>query len=547
MIRLLLMLWLGIFTTTAMLMIMYWRDGQYAPTSSELWLYFGLLPLALSLLLCSPFLFWAWWKKRQAAQTQDTSTEPHSAHALTTTAEATWIELNVFSAAVQSALGENQALLPAMQHSISPELDPALFNAAGHPILSYRIQALDLDGLDQDAFDEQPWDTQQQHVRKPSVIDDADERLALEEGDAEWSAEDSAIDVSGACQRMRALLQQQLEQHIEVLQQIAAHLQRSALFYHTPVAQVYRLHPAWIDPEHEQAFEQQESIQHNRQAVSRLDQLNVVLILAERVSGLWDEHKSRAYIQSFLQQLGIAEQQIQLQYHYFAKENSYTAWLEQLAQIEQQHSQVSLLLVLDSEIDQVLIDEKIGYRNSYIASEFGSSCCIASRSVLIEALQPQRVLHLSHDQRDIASSLEQLKLKQLPQFQPLALEPQPSTAQQAQATPSAPQALEQGRQQQRQDEHCFVMLLQHSSNRKLLRKLQLQFAQTSIDMQQMLFAMDSLGDSDDLAMLFGFMLALQVDPEMHSIVHSSEHPHHAVFTAPATAHARGANNLTVLG
>lgn len=185
--------------------------------------------------------------------------------------------------------------------------------------------------------------------------------------------------------------------------------------------------------------------------------------------------------------------------------------------------------MLDSEIDQARVDEKSHHARDYVASEFGSSCCIASAELEIEALEPQRVLHLSQQQRDIGNSLEQLRL---------SLSANPQSLEQLEAPHQALFAA------QIQDEQRFVMLLNPSRDRALLKKQQLQFARTSIEMQHMLFAVDSLGDSDDLAMLFGFMLALQFDAEIYAMVHSSQHPQHAVFSSPPSAHPQADKKQT---
>lgn len=507
------MLWLGVFSCTAVIMIMYWRDDHYAPQASELWLYFAVLPVALSVLICSPLLLWKWWQKRQAAEMpQATTTADPQVPAQDAAHQMTWHRLNVYSAAVQSALGENQTLLQAIQDSNSPELDPELCNLQGNPMLSYRITDLALDGFE----------TGDIAALRPDVIDSNAQDIDVVDVD---------VDLRASEQRILALLQQQLEQHLPSLQQIAAHLQRSAMFYQMPVAQEYRLHPAWHHPEHEEiieAFEQQ-SATHSSQVLARLDQLNVIVVLAEYFLARWDEHNSTIYIQHFLQQLGIAEQQVQFQYHYLAKATGYTDWLACLEQIAQQHQQVSLLLVLDSEIDQARVDEKSHHARDYVASEFGSSCCMASAELEIEALEPQRVLHLSQQQRDIGNSLEQLRL---------SLSANPQSLEQLEAPHQALFAA------QIQHEQRFVMLLNPSRDRALLKKQQLQFAQTSIEMQHMLFAVDSLGDSDDLAMLFGFMLALQFDAEIYAMVHSSQHPQHAVFSSPPSAHPQADKKQT---
>lgn len=93
-----------------------------------------------------------------------------------------------FSSFALSAFGEDDAIIDELKNFKSPELDHSLTNNYGLPVLSYRITALD------------------------------------EQLDADSTIEE------GRTARIKALIQQQLEQQCEILYSIAEHLKQSAFF-----------------------------------------------------------------------------------------------------------------------------------------------------------------------------------------------------------------------------------------------------------------------------------------------------------------------------
>lgn len=456
MIKVILMVIMAVFFSVALLVTWYWRDAAYAPDSLDLIRYFILLPLGLSFVLLSPYLLMKWYKQRMDNKakehvTESTATLPSEA----TEYKTEWLHLQVFSADAQSVLGKNENLLDALILLRGPMLDSTLVDGVGNPILSYRMTDLDT-GSDID------------------------------------SSEHAALQ-----QRIYLLLQQQLEQHVETLYCVAQQLKKSACFYETASAYQYRVHPAWVDPQavDDLAEEQQAVVA----PLARLDVLNIHLLLSEHLLHRWDEVESTDQIQVYLQTLGIFAEQIQFHYHYLSKQHSYQDWMEQLKQIEQQHQQISLVILADSEIDQACIDEKIAITPNYIPAEFASSCCISSLEVKVENLEPIKSVQIVLHEDRLVSSLERLKITELEQYA---------------------------------SDQAFVLILDHPANIKTVKTLAQHFAQTPIEPQHYIYSAPSLGHTDNLSNPFGFMLALQIKEPNYSMVYTVEQPKTQVFITP---------------
>ena len=259
MIKLIIGTFSSIFILVSMAIIYYWRDIQYDPSSMDLIAYFILLPAVLSLILLSPYLIYQAYqhqKKRKETQQQarlqqqkSNQLEREKNNVKTETIQ--WLALNIFSSFAVNALGENETIVEQMKKFSSPELDANLINAYGLPVLSYRITAID-DDLQQSQYDDD--------------IDLANTRIS----------------------RIKALIQQQLEQQTEILWQLAEHLKKSALFYDVELAYQYRIHPAWVTSD-DQNGDQYEDIEPQVEQVSRLNCLNIHVLLADNLLPIWDE------------------------------------------------------------------------------------------------------------------------------------------------------------------------------------------------------------------------------------------------------------------
>lgn len=289
--------------------------------------------------------------------------------------------------------------------------------------------------------------------------------------------------------RIQALLQQQLEQNTESLWSIAEHLKQSALFYEGQLAHEYRMHPAWIDPsiEHNDELETERSIEQ----VARLNQLNIHVVLAEDLLHTWDESSTQEKVAEFLNELGIIPQKFHVEFHYWGKETAYKQWMDVLKQLSKAELDVSFVMVVDSEIDQDSIDEKTWISDHYIPSEFVASCCIAGTSVLINQMTPQKVIKIALNEHQLFNTLEQLQSQTLVQYD---------------------------------QEQPFVMQLDDATDIKVIKRLEQNFSETPIEQHHYLFMKQSIGQTENLAKIFGFMLGMHASEDLVTLVYSCDQP-----------------------
>jgi len=72
-------------------------------------------------------------------------------------------------------------------------------------------------------------------------------------------------------------------------------------------------------------------------------------------------------------------------------------------------------------------------------------------------------------------------------------------------------------------EQRFVLVLDDPAEIKLLKKLEQNFAETAIEAHHYLYSKNSLGHTQPLAKVFGFMLSLHFKDELYGYVYSAEH------------------------
>ena len=141
--------------------------------------------------------------------------------------------------------------------------------------------------------------------------------------------------------------------------------------------------------------------------VPRLNRLSIHFILSDELLHTWDESSTQEKLQEYLGQLGFIPQKFHVEHHYWGKETAYKNWLDLLEQIEKMQDSVSLIFATDSEIDQDTIDEKTWVSEHYIPSEFASSCCIAPTTVVINGLEPQKIIKIALNESQLFNTLEQ--------------------------------------------------------------------------------------------------------------------------------------------
>ncbi len=138
------------------------------------------------------------------------------------------------------------------------------------------------------------------------------EDLDQQHGDGSAHEQDESC-LSLRQQRIMALIQQQIEQHITLLSLISAQLKCSSLFYESQHLHEYRMHPAWTDLSLADT-EQGELAQLEQ--VYRLDRLNLHILLSAELVDVWDDSHSNTAIQRILDEMGIILEKIHLEYHY---------------------------------------------------------------------------------------------------------------------------------------------------------------------------------------------------------------------------------------
>lgn len=452
MIKIILGVFVTVFVLVSSIVVLYWRDVNYDPATQDLLIFFGLIPFAMTLLMVMPFLIKKWYQEQQEKKNNPTLASEQDETVPLAPEQVEWLHLNVFSSGALSALGENDSIWDEIKNFKSAELDQKLQNGYGLPILSYRIA--DLDDL---------------------LGDDNEEDFTS---------------LSARQRRISALIKQQLEHQSQTLWQVAEHLKKSSLFYEGQLVQEYRMHPAWIDPHAE--VDDEPTLDRRAEQVARLNQLQIHLILAEDLLHTWDESDTQEQVEQFLSSLGYIPQKFHVEFHYWGKETAYKNWLDLLQQIEKSPETMSLILAVDSEIDQDTVDEKTWVSEHYIPSEFIGSCCLAATSVLINELLPQKMIKIALNEAQLSNTLQHLSYEKLEQYQ---------------------------------QEQPFVMQLDDITDLKVVKRLEHNFAQTPIEQHHYLFMKQSLGQTENIAKVFGFMLALQSPDDLVTLVYCCEQPY----------------------
>ncbi|WP_111885472.1 hypothetical protein [Acinetobacter sp. CFCC 11171] len=454
---------IGTFSTLFVLctafVIFYWRDTGYDPTAFDLVTYFLLLPLALCAIILSPYLLYKGIqhqkeKKLEAEKRAEEQAEQQQLEAIEQAKpkpiDVQQFRLNVYSSAAWHSFGENEQIIQDIQQFKSPELDDKLFNAYGLPVLSFRIKDLD--------------------------------ELTNEEADDEYSA------ITMREKRIQSLIQQQLEQHVESLFLIAEHLKQSALFYDSELAYQYRMHPGWVDPDYTQD-EHPEHLANNEQQVSRLNRLNVHILLADNLIHQWNDDYAQIIQQYLSDGFSIIPEQIHIEPHFIGTQVAYSEWLSILEMISKQKFEVSLILNADSEIDQEWIDEKMWLQEKYIAAEFASSWCLAASEVQVRGLTPNKVLQVVAHEPELKRNLELKALNNLDQYD---------------------------------QEQPFLLMLDDATDMKVVKKLQHKFNETAIETYHFLYTKQNLGNTQQLAKIFGFMLGMHLPEELTAMIYSTD-------------------------
>ncbi|MCE6235409.1 hypothetical protein [Acinetobacter pittii] len=270
--------------------------------------------------------------------------------------------------------------------------------------------------------------------------------------------------------RMMSLIRQQLEQNIENLYLLAEHLKRSTLFYESQQAREYHMHPAWVDPDSEY-----DDVEMPIVEVYRLNRLNLHILLSEDLLHIWNDDHSNELILEFFTEIGISAQKIHIEYHFFGEQLAYQELMHLLKGIHKREHEMFFLVVADSEIDQDLIDEKSWMIKDYIPAEFAASCLLADPLVKIQELEPTKALKVVVGQQDTAKLFNNFEFNDLPQHE---------------------------------GDEPYVLILSDQTDIKVSKKLQQHFLQTPVEPHHYIYVKSSLGHTQHLADIYGFMLSM---------------------------------------
>ncbi len=447
---------LALILLTSALVIYYWRDVQYDPTAMEMLQFFILLPVFSGLLLLSPWLIYTSLKayqtakaeKLEAAENQEKQLQQQSELEKNKDKPVEERTLKIYSSAAIHSFGENHEIIDAMQAFKSPELDETLVNHYGLPILSYRIRHLD-------------------------------ELLAeVEEDDTLHSMR---------LQRINLLIQQQMEQHAESLYHIATHLRKSAMFYDAETAYEYRMHPGWINEQ----FDEENEIENPFEQVARLNKLNLHILLPATLIHIWPDHAQQTLIEQLEQQYEIVQRQIHVEFHYVDHHNAYALWLNLLNDIQQQHEQVSLVIAVQSEIDQEWLEQQLWQSEQYLPGEYAASICLSAPQLNIEDLMEIKSIKTLKHVKNISEYLQQ----QCPNFA-----------------------------EQLQQEAAFVLLLDDPLQINTSKKIQQYLGTAGIELHHGLYCHSYLGSTVEMKALFGIFLCMQMNDDVITLAYTVQHP-----------------------
>lgn len=438
------------------LVIYYWRDTQYDPSNIDFLLYFGILPLLICLLLLTPYFIYKAvksYKQRQQEQKdrahkslQAQQQELENKEELDQAIED--YTLNIFSAAAWHSFGENAEILQHMKQFKSPELDSELLNRFGLPILTYRIHSVDR-LLEENRTNEEMLPTLRE-------------------------------------QRIQQLIQQQLQQHEESLSLISEQLKRSALFYDHELAYQYRMHPGWIQ---ENYCEDEENIVSNPTAASRLNRLNLHILLVDHMTGDWSDLYQEQLISQIQQQYALLPAQIHIEFHFLSADRAYSALLDLVQEISAQSYEISLIIMADSEINQDYLDQQFWQNEDYIAAEYTASWCLSAHDLEVEGMMPSRILTLSKYVTDLYAYLSQHQVDLSSQ-------------------------LEQA--------HPFLVLLDDTTQPKTMKIIQKKITNIDLEPEHAIYPQSYVGHTQHLAAVFAAILSSHLSDNVITIGYSTQ-------------------------
>lgn len=449
---------LSIYTTVLLLtffsVLFFWRDTTYNPNLNDFIDCFLVLPLLLTVTVLSPYFMYKGWKhyqKKQMVNAQESVNKEQEKQSIKANpVEVRQFQLNIFSAEAWHNFGENETILEEVKQFNSPTLDPYLCNTYGLPILSFRIQSLD-------------------------------ERLELEDTEE--------ISMTMREKRIEQLLIHQINKHSQTLLQVSNHLNRSAMYYDSALVDQYRMHPAWMDSNHN-INETMDDVCPSIEPIAKLNRLNIHVFLPENLVDYWNNFLHQRVQEICVEDYSLLSTQMVVECHFVHHKTAYSTLLELLDKISQQEHEFSFIINLDSEIDQKWLDERRWQTEHYIPAEFASSWCLCTDKTKIFDLEPLKTLNIILNEEYSCKFLQNIQPSQLAQFE---------------------------------QNHPFVLFLDDINDNQISQKLHSTFAETAIQTHHFLYLKQNFGHTQHLAQIFSFMLGIHLPEDVIGMVYSVEH------------------------
>lgn len=459
MLKIILSTLISVFIVVGTVVVFYWRDAKFDPSLQDMLIFLGLIPFGISLAVLSPYVVIKWLKYRKDKKIEQSKQEENSNEVVEEKEQTPveYVKLQVIAASVESTTGKNQEIIDRLAEHFSAELDPKLVDSHGLATLSYRIQSVD---------------------------------------DLEQDTDEIGLAENGLHKRICSLILSQLHENVETLSYIAEHFKQSAMFYDQQLAYEYRMHPAWINPNAE-IEDEEEAV--TPQQVYRLNKINVHIVLASTLLHTWDEALSNQILEQFLNEVGILPQQVLVDYHYLSADNAYYTWGNLLKKIEKQDHEISFMLVVDSEIDQETLNERLWIAEKYVPAEFMSSCFLASLNVRINDLTAIKHLDLIQNEKNFEEGLKALKLDQLEQYQ---------------------------------SEQMFLIIPDDVERPAINNQITKKFEASLIQQYHHIYPRKNLGNTQHLTKIFSFMLGLHFSDELYGFIYSVDLPFTHVIVKP---------------
>ncbi len=302
----------------------------------------------------------------------------------------------------------------------------------------------------------------------------------------------NANDINEFEYRVCTLIKFIMEENANTFNIIAKQLIKTSLFYTDQPLSKYKVHPKWQNFDFSPDEEPKSMVLEQPQ--NRIDKLNFNIILSKYYYEQFNKRKMNKILVEYLKQFEVLIDHIQINYHFLDAQDCYESWLLLLENISKQEYEISFIIAVDSEIDENLILKKTVNNQKYIPSEFISSCFISSQ--LLPDLEKNKKVTIIKNADKMKESLEFLEKENLEQYQ--------------------------------KDQPFLILLdefLTHSQHIKFDEIVR----DTSIGTHHILSIPNYLGDTQNLADIWKFMLGLQLPKEITSMVISMEKNKHQIF------------------